>query len=152
MKWLKKIIARLKTAILKIDIQMKIILPIGISVVEKVKAFVDSPLADVVTAIIPGEFDDRLKNILRTFLPNALLQLRNWKELEDITDQEEKLKAIILEIGVGTGILTKEERNDLKTRLAASINSELSGINYSEIKLATLTAYLHPEILKDEAA
>lgn len=152
MKWIKKFTAWLKTFFAKVDDQIKIILPIGISVVDKIKTFVDSPVADVVTTIIPGEFDDRLKNILRAFLPTALLNLRNWKELDDIKDQEEKLKAIILEIGVGTGILTKEERNDLKTRLAAQINAELSGAELNEVKLYTLGAYLHPELLDNEAA
>lgn len=152
MKWLKKFGTWLKSFFKKIDEQLKVILPIGIAVVEKVKTFVDSPTADIITLIIPGEFDDNLKNLLRSFLPKALVNLRNWKELDDIKNQDEKLKAIIIEIGVGTGILTKKERDDLKTRLAAEINSEISGLPYNEVKLPTLGAYLHPEVLDYEAA
>mgnify|MGYP001278526459 CR=1 FL=1 len=149
MKWLKKFTTWIVSFLKKVDDQLKIILPIGISVVEKIKTFVDSPTADIVTAIIPGEVDDNIKTLLRSILPKILLDLRNWKELDDITDQEEKLKAIILEIGVGTGILTKKERDDLKTRTAAEINAEVSGLSYNEVKLPTLTAYLYPEVLSE---
>jgi len=152
MKWLKNLTAWLKKFIHNTDEQLKKYLPKGIELVEKVKTFIDSPTADVITLIIPGSWDDNLKNIARAFLPKMLLTLRNWNELAHITDENEKLKAIILEIGVGTGILTTEERNDLKTRLASSFNTELSGLPYNEVKLATLTAYLHPEVLENEAA
>lgn len=152
MKWLTNFLSWLTSFFKKVDKQLKVILPIGITVVDKIKAFVDSPTADIVTLIIPGEWDDSLKNLLRSILPKILLNLRNWKELEDITDQKEKLKAIILEIGVGTGILTKQERDDIKTRLAATVNSEISGLDFNEVKLQTLAAYLHPEVLENEAA
>jgi hypothetical protein len=43
---------------------------------ENIKSFVDSPAADVLTAIIPGDLDDELKDLLRVKLPAILTELQ----------------------------------------------------------------------------
>lgn len=52
-----------------------------IDVVEHIDKFVQSPVADVLTSIIPGHADDRLKEILRVALP---VLLERYKELHDV--------------------------------------------------------------------
>lgn len=51
------------------------VVPLAIAVVEKVKTFVDGPAGDVITALIPGEADDRARDLLRVWLPKLLTGL-----------------------------------------------------------------------------
>ena len=61
---------------------------IGVTVTENIKLFVDSPLADVLTAIIPGELDDTLKAVLRKELPVILVNLKLAENCGSITDPQ----------------------------------------------------------------
>jgi len=54
----------------------KHLLDIALVVVNNLKDFVDSPAADVVTAIIPGTLDDQIKDFLRAKLPVVLTDLK----------------------------------------------------------------------------
>lgn len=56
----------------KIPDELKMQLKVIIQVVENIKYFVDSPAADILTAVIPGEADDKLKQWLRATLPEVL--------------------------------------------------------------------------------
>ena len=60
----------------KFPAELKTAVHIGISVVENIKAFIDSPVADILTAIIPGDLDDKMKENLRRALPVWLQALR----------------------------------------------------------------------------
>jgi hypothetical protein len=53
---------------------------IGVSITENIKNFVDSPLADVLTTLIPGDIDDKIKQALRTALPLILTDLKLAKD------------------------------------------------------------------------
>jgi hypothetical protein len=56
--------------------ELKSAVQIGIAVTENIKHFVDSPLADILTTIIPGKIDDKIKDALRAGLPAILTNLR----------------------------------------------------------------------------
>ena len=92
------------------DVKEKI--SIGIRVVELFKKFVDSPTADLVTAIIPGDLDDKIKEQLRKFLSS-------WDSLEnyDMTFDVHKLS------------------------LATTINQELTGFDFDQTVLTTQVVY-----------
>ena len=150
MKWFEKLKAWIRKTFNKVNEQLKIIIPIGIEIVENMKKFVDSPTADVLTSIIPGTVDDQIADLLRKVLPKILLKLRDWKELQDITDEQERLRQIIIEIGTGAkGILSKVERDAFKLEIASQTNAELAGISAAQSKIATLTAYHYPEIFTE---
>ena len=68
---------------------------VGIIVTEKIKAMVDSPAADILTAIIPGEIDDKLKQVLRTAIPVILTDLRLTHDCGDLTDPQEITKCAV---------------------------------------------------------
>jgi hypothetical protein len=55
---------------------LKAAVHIGVLVTENIKNFVDSPAMDVLTAIIPGDIDDQIKNWLRAKLPEILTELK----------------------------------------------------------------------------
>ena len=49
----------------------------------------DSPAADILTAIIPGDLDDELKTLLRTKLPEILTELKLADSCSGLTDQSQ---------------------------------------------------------------
>lgn len=49
---------------------------IGVIITENLKTLVDSPVVDALTAVIPGEIDDKLKIWLRQALPQILIRLK----------------------------------------------------------------------------
>ena len=62
---------------------------VGVVITENIKRFVDSPLADVLTNIIPGNLDDRIKQALRNGLPAILNNLKLTKNCEDLNNPQE---------------------------------------------------------------
>jgi hypothetical protein len=74
--FLSKIWAEVKSLFDNISPELKTAIHIGVVITENIKTFVDSPTADILTAIIPGELDDDLKNLLRAKLPGILTELK----------------------------------------------------------------------------
>jgi len=68
---------------------MKAAVHIGVLLTENIKKFVDSPAADVLTAIIPGDLDDDIKNLLRAKLPEILTELKLADNCSGITDPQQ---------------------------------------------------------------
>lgn len=91
------------------DVKEKI--SVGIRVVELLKKFVDSPTADLVTAIIPGDLDDNVKVWLRNFLP--------------------KLDNLNID----------PNNNAHKLNVATAINQELTGLPFDQTVLTTQVVY-----------
>lgn len=147
-----KLLTKLKTWLLKtfkiIQKDAKIVIPIGIKVVEAIKSFAASPYADFLTSVIPGELDDQIKLTLRSVLPNILKGLRKWEGIANL-DENIQLKIIASELN----LLSKSERDNIKTQIAAEVAQALSpGLEIYDAKIAVLAAYHHPELLSDEKA
>lgn len=85
---------------------------VGIRVVELFKKFVESPTADFITAIIPGDLDDKLKEHLREWF-------EKWPELKDHDVNEPSHMH----------------------SLATIINKELTGLSFGQAALTTEVAY-----------
>jgi len=71
-----KIWGEIETLFTGFPAEMKTAIHIGVVVTENVKNFVDSPAANILTALIPGEIDDEIKNLLRARLPAILTELK----------------------------------------------------------------------------
>jgi len=74
--FLTKLWAEIKGLFDGIPSELKTAIHIGVFITEGLKTFIDSPAADVLTVIIPGEIDDDLKNLLRAKLPGILTELK----------------------------------------------------------------------------
>jgi hypothetical protein len=66
--------------------EMKTAIHIGVVVTQNIKNFVDSPAADILTAVIPGDIDDDIKNWLRAKLPEILAELKLADSCSGLTD------------------------------------------------------------------
>jgi len=69
--------------------EMKTAIHIGVVVTENVKSFVDSPAADILTVLIPGDIDDEIKNGLRAKLPAVLTELKLADSCRGLTDPQQ---------------------------------------------------------------
>lgn len=68
---------------------------IGVQVTDNLKKFVDSPAADILTAVIPGTVDDRIKVALREALPGILAQLKLADAVANLNDPEQITAAAV---------------------------------------------------------
>src|ERR1700744_5421237 len=84
--YLSKIWAEVKALFDGIPAELKTAIHIGVIVTENIKTFVDSPAADVLTAIIPGDVDNKIKNWLRAKLPAILTELKLADSCGSLTD------------------------------------------------------------------
>jgi hypothetical protein len=84
--FLTKIWAGIKNLFDGFPSELKIAVRIGVIVTEAIKTFVDSPEADILTAIIPGSIDDDIKNLLRAKLPVILTELKLADSCAGLTD------------------------------------------------------------------
>jgi len=93
--FLSKIWNQIKALFDGIPAEMKTAIHIGVEVTENVKTFVDSPVADILTAIIPGDIDDEVKNLLRAKLPAILTELKLADSCGQLTDPAEITKCAV---------------------------------------------------------
>ena len=84
--FLSKIWDEIKSLFDGVPAELKTAIHIGVLVTENVKNFVDSPAADVLTAIIPGDIDDEIKNWLKAKLPAIVTELKLADSCSSLTD------------------------------------------------------------------
>ena len=157
---LKNLLLKIKNFVVglfvKVDETAKKFIPVGIKVVDAIKKFVDSDVADVITALIPGDLDNSLQLFLQKVTPSILINLRKWESIVGTEDENTKLRLIIEELKN----MGKADRDGLKLEIATQINAAVLGfvdsttvsLPTSAIKVMTLTSYHYPEVLEDEKA
>src|SRR6202000_1980781 len=84
--FLTKIWNQIKALFDGIPAELKTAIHICLLVTENIKNFTDSPTADILTAIIPGDIDDEVKNWLRAKLPAILTELKLADSCSSLTD------------------------------------------------------------------
>ena len=67
------------------EIVVKYVQP-SVAMVENIKMVIDSPVADLITAIIPGTLDDLIKDKMRKYLPIILQDLKIAQECSALKD------------------------------------------------------------------
>jgi len=93
--FLTKIWNEVKTLFDGIPPDLKTAIHIGVVVTENAKKFIDSPAADILTAIIPGDIDDGVKTLLRVKLPAILTELKLADSCGGLTDPQEITKCAV---------------------------------------------------------
>ena len=86
--WLTNIWKAIQSLFNGIPSELKSAIHIGVVVTENIKTFVESPAADILTAIIPGNVDDGIKNLLRANIPDILTKLKLVDECAKSTPEE----------------------------------------------------------------
>lgn len=83
---LAKIINEVKNLFSHMPSELQLAVHVGVTVAENLKSFVNSPAADILTAIIPGTLDDSIVAALRTALPKILIELKLVDSTYNLTD------------------------------------------------------------------
>jgi hypothetical protein len=94
-KFFAKLWQQFKTFFGAIPAELQKAVHIGVQVTDNLKKFVDSPAADILTAVIPGTVDDRIKVALRQALPGILAQLKLADAVANLNDPEEITAAAV---------------------------------------------------------
>lgn len=103
MSFLSKLWDHIKTLFGALPQELKIAIHIGVIVVENIKAVIDSPVADILTAIIPGNIDDKVKEWLRAQLPTILKELKLADSCGSLTDPNEITACALKTLGSVAG-------------------------------------------------
>lgn len=111
--------------------------------VENLKQLADSPSLDVITAIIPGNVDDKIKEKLRDYLPVLLDQLRVYETCNKL-DPDQKLQCIVRQINLSTNNI----KNHLYHGLASLIIQTLSDGKLSFGDCIVLSEYYYNNFVK----
>jgi hypothetical protein len=85
----RKIWEGIKKAFEGLAPDLKEAIHIGVIVVDNMKTFIEGEAADVLTAIIPGQLDDVIKERLRAFLPKILIEMKLAEQCSELTDPSE---------------------------------------------------------------
>ncbi|WP_295772887.1 hypothetical protein [uncultured Mucilaginibacter sp.] len=116
--WLKKIWKQIKALFDRIPSEIKSALHIGVVVTENLKIFVESPIADLLTAVIPGHIDDRIKQILREKLPILLTQLKLADTCSNSANANEVVSCAIEQLKLMDGNLRNATLHNLSVLIS----------------------------------
>lgn len=132
----------------KLEEEEKRLLPIVITVVNNIKNVVDSPIADVVTALIPGDVDDKIREKLQVFLPKILTELNMLNTCQQLEDHNEQLHCILQNLK-----LSSDAAKDIYYHgLASLILTELSDGKLTWSDCTAIAEYYYKNIWKEQPA
>ena len=113
---------------------------IAVKVTEELKKVIDSPVADLITALIPGELDNEIKYKLRKILPEIVAKIGIAHNIiqasDDPTVAMQKIVAYIQSLG-------GDARKDWWVLFSAKVTEALSDgdVTYAELVALTQMAY-----------
>jgi hypothetical protein len=87
--FINKIWGDVKTLFESFPDEMKTAIHIGVLITENIKNFVDSPVADVLGALIPDDIGEDIKAWLRAKIPGILTELKLADSCSGLTDPQQ---------------------------------------------------------------
>lgn len=96
---------------------------IAVLITEQINKAVQSPAADIVTEIIPGEWDNGLKIILRKIVPKVLFKVAVWHGIMQESDSPLEATTKLIEY---LKTVNKSARASLWIRIAGELTVALS--------------------------
>lgn len=145
-KWLKGIWTGIKKLFGKLKKEIKELIPVAVFVVQQIKVVMDSPVPDVISSLIPGEADDKVKDKLREWLPKLILQLGMIEAIANIEDPNEQLNAILAKIKLSSD----DAKNVFFHGLASLIIEKLADGHLSWSDSVVISEYYYRNMVKEE--
>jgi len=93
--FLTKIWKEIRNLFADIPVELKTAIHMGVIVAENIKTFINSPATDIITALIPGDADDKIKDTLRSKIPLILSELKLADDCQNITDPAELITCAV---------------------------------------------------------
>jgi hypothetical protein len=149
-----RVLRFIKSLWLKLTAEVKELVPVAINVVEGIKVVMDSPVDDVIAAVvkaaIPGDADDilidKITAIVKEWLPKVLLELKVIEGISDIKDQNEQLNAILAQFKLNSD----ETKNIFYHGFCSLILEKLSDGKVSWSDAIVISEYYFINIAKKE--
>ena len=98
--FLKSLWNKIENIFVRLPNEIKVALHIGILITENIKTFVDSPVADILTLLSPGNLDDIMRDKLKLSIPTLLCDLKLAENTLNLTQPDEIIKAAMETIKV----------------------------------------------------
>lgn len=151
-KLVKKIWDAVKKVYAKMVLKTRSMVPVAINVVQALKVIMDSPVDDILAAIvkaaIPGDADnvliDKITATIKEYLPKVLFELKLVDSIANIDDPNEQLKAIITQLQLSSN----ETKAIVYHGLATLILEKLSDGELSFSDAATIAEYYYQNVAK----
>lgn len=116
----------------------------SVQVVEAIKAVIDSPVADILTAVIPSGIDDAVKDQLRKYLPMVLQQLRIAEECMSLNEPDKIIACAITALQKYEGVAKHAQY----LNIAAMLTNCLSDGKLTWTEVIHLVQYTYDELYK----
>lgn len=94
-KFFRRIVQFLKTLFTNVDAWIHEHIQPSIETVQRLKVVMDNPVIDAITALIPGDLDDKIKARIRTSLDTAIVKLAPLPEIINEQDPTQKILKLI---------------------------------------------------------
>jgi hypothetical protein len=146
-KFLQNLWSSIKHLFDNVEAEVKHLVPIATGVVQKVKEIIDSPVADVLTALIPGDADDKIKEMLRSFLPKLILELQMVEDISSIEDVNAQMQAILDKLKLSSD----DTKNAFYHSLASLILQKLSDGKLSWSDSVAIAEFYYNNYVKSAA-
>jgi len=117
----------------KLPTELQFAAQIAVTITQNIKNFVESPAADVLTTLIPGNLDDKIKSWLSTQLPNILTSLRLVEVIADSKDPNEAVASAIKLVQAMESDIQSAFLHDLGVLIAQEIaKAQNNTLNWSD--------------------
>lgn len=94
-KFFRRIVQFIKTLFTNVDEWIHEHIQPSIETVQRIKGLMDNPAWDVLTAVIPGDLDDKIKEKIRTSLDKAIVTLAPIPDIINEPDMALKIAKLI---------------------------------------------------------
>jgi len=87
--FLSQIWAHIKSIFEKLPNELQLAAQIAVAITQSIKTLTNLPVAGIITALIPGDIDDKIKIWLNQHLPDVLTSLRLVEVISESKDPDE---------------------------------------------------------------
>ncbi len=123
-KFFHKIISFLHVLFLNLDVWVHVHIQPSIEVVQKIKQFLDGGIGDLITHLIPGELDDKIRDWIVTHLPKAIDVMEISAAISNEQDLTRKLRLLIAYLKKQSPIVRAGYYLNLASEMAKSSGKE----------------------------
>jgi hypothetical protein len=118
---------------------------IAVNVTQKLKEIIESPVADLVTALIPGELDNKIKDLLRKIVPEVAIKVGIAHNILQASEEPNEAIAKIVEY---LKTLPKEGRAAFWIQFAGELNFVLADGEITFPEAVALSQLVYAEFYK----
>lgn len=115
---------------------------VAVNVTQKIKVMVESPVADIVTDIIPTDVDDKIHEKLKVLMPKIAYKVAVAHNILSVSDNHQESITLVIE---ELKKLNKENRVGFWILFAGELNKALSDDRLTISEAVTLTQLVYSE-------